>query len=108
MVPGLCSLLLLQTKNERRVSVTQSAFAQGIDMRSDTPVEGGHADTERLGPRRDRMRDDDILDATLDVLAEVGDGGMTMGTWLRRALAKTMPPMSPKSSSRSSDASSTI
>ncbi len=39
----------------------------------------------RLGRKRDHTRDDDLLDATLDVLAEVGYEGMTMDLVARRA-----------------------
>lgn len=43
--------------------------------------------TTRLGRKRDHTRDDDILDATLEVLAEVGYGGLTMDVVAARAAA---------------------
>lgn len=43
--------------------------------------------TGRLGRKRDHTRDGDILDATLDVLAEVGYGGMTIDMVAARASA---------------------
>ncbi|HEU4324018.1 MAG TPA: TetR/AcrR family transcriptional regulator [Roseiflexaceae bacterium] len=52
-----------------------------------TAGEGEGAQTARLGRKRDPMRDDDILDATLDVLAEVGYGGLTMDMVAARAAA---------------------
>jgi AcrR family transcriptional regulator len=74
-------------KNERTVSITQHKPAQGIGMQNDTPSEGGRAQTAQLGRKRDHARDADILDATLDVLAEVGYGGMTMDVVAARAVA---------------------
>jgi AcrR family transcriptional regulator len=41
----------------------------------------------RLGRKRDATRDDDILEATLDVLAEAGYAGMTMDMVATRAKA---------------------
>lgn len=43
--------------------------------------------TVQRGRKRDHTRDDDILNSTLDVLAEVGYGGMTMDMVAARAVA---------------------
>lgn len=43
--------------------------------------------SKRLGRKRDHTRDNAILDATLDVLAEVGYGGMTVDMVAARASA---------------------
>lgn len=67
--------------------MTQYETAQGIGERNDTPSEGERAQTARLGRKRDHTRDDDILDATLDLLAEVGYGDMTMDMVAARAAA---------------------
>lgn len=53
----------------------------------DAPSGGERAQIARLGRKRDHSRDADILDATLDVLAEVGYGGMTMDLVAERAAA---------------------
>ncbi|MFT4210418.1 MAG: TetR/AcrR family transcriptional regulator [Microbacterium sp.] len=47
-------------------------------MRADTTVEPEAAVRSRLGRPRDASRDDDILDATIDILAECGYDGMTI------------------------------
>ncbi|GAA2575792.1 TetR/AcrR family transcriptional regulator [Dactylosporangium fulvum] len=46
-----------------------------------------HEQTARTGRKRDHTRDADILDATLEVLAEVGYAGMTMDLVAARAKA---------------------
>lgn len=45
----------------------------------------GNEAAPRLGRKRDHTRDDDLLDATLEVLAEVGYGGMTIDMVAARA-----------------------
>lgn len=45
----------------------------------------GNEAVPRLGRKRDHTRDDDLLDATLEVLAEVGYGGMTIDMVAARA-----------------------
>jgi len=74
-------------KNRRTVSIAQHKPAQEIAGRNDTPSEDGRAQTARLGRKRDHTRDEDILDATLDILAEVGYGGITMDMVAARAVA---------------------
>ena len=55
---------------------------------TDTPTIAGESlPITRLGRKRDHTRDDDILDATLDVLAEVGYVGLTMDLVAARAAA---------------------
>ncbi|HEV2528470.1 MAG TPA: TetR/AcrR family transcriptional regulator [Thermomicrobiales bacterium] len=54
---------------------------EGQDARDATPVRS------RGGRKRDPTRDDDILDATLDVLAEVGYAGLTTDLVAARAQA---------------------
>lgn len=61
--------------------------AQGTRKRNDTPSEGERAQTTRLGRKRDHTRNEDILDATLDLLAQVGYGDMTMDMVAARATA---------------------
>ncbi len=51
------------------------------------PAEGARGQSPRLGRKRDHTRDADILDATLEVLAEVGYAGMTMDMVAVRAKA---------------------
>ena len=63
----------------------QSKPAQGSAEQNDPPSQGESVQTVRLGRKRDHTRDDDILDATLDVLAEAGYGGLTMDMVAARA-----------------------
>jgi AcrR family transcriptional regulator len=62
-------------------------------LQSSTAPNAAHASQEhrlepkRLGRRRDDTRDDDILDAALDVLAEAGYSGMTVDMVAIRAKA---------------------
>lgn len=54
----------------------------------DAPIDSASADTApRLGRKRDHTRDPEILEATLDVLAEVGYDGMTVDLVAARAHA---------------------
>ena len=59
----------------------------GSEAHDDPLSDGERVHTARLGRKRDATRDDDILDATLDVLAEVGYGGLTMDMVAARATA---------------------
>jgi AcrR family transcriptional regulator len=65
----------------------RSKPAQGVREQSDVSSEGEGGHTARLGRKRDHTRDDDILDVTLDVLAEVGYTGLTMSMVAARAAA---------------------
>lgn len=77
-VSELISIVFVSIRSERTVSITQHKSAQSIEGENDTPSEDGRAQTARLGRKRDHTRDEDILEATLNVLAEVGYGGMSM------------------------------
>ncbi|MBW4475271.1 MAG: TetR/AcrR family transcriptional regulator [Stenomitos rutilans HA7619-LM2] len=67
--------------------MAQHEPTQDIGERNHLPSEDKRAVNTRLGRKRDHMRDADILDATLDVLAEVGYGGITMDMVAARAVA---------------------
>jgi len=67
-------------------TIMRKQFA-GSGMHSDKPAEGEGVPPTRLGRKRDPTRDEDILDATLDVLAEVGYGALTMDLVAARASA---------------------
>lgn len=58
---------------------------QSVEEQNASPPSRGQS--ARLGRKRDHTRDDDILDATLDVLAEVGYGVLTMDMVAARASA---------------------
>lgn len=62
-----------------------SASIQDMGEQNDPSSEGERTHTTRLGRKRDPSRDDDLLDATLDVLAEAGYRGLTMDMVAARA-----------------------
>jgi AcrR family transcriptional regulator len=61
--------------------------ANGVAHQDGDAVGGARSQTSRFGRKRDHSRDADILDATLDVLAEVGYLGMTVDMVVARARA---------------------
>ncbi len=67
--------------------MTPSEPAQGIATHDDGPIETGSGEHGRVGRKRDHTRDAAILDAALEVLAEVGYAGMTMDMVAVRAKA---------------------
>jgi AcrR family transcriptional regulator len=67
--------------------MTQHDPARGDRATGDGDAEAGGGRPARLGRKRDHTRDAVILDAALEVLAEVGYDGMTMGMVAARARA---------------------
>ncbi len=65
----------------------QSRPTQEIAIRDDEPIEAEEGHLTRVGRKRDHTRDAAILDAALEVLAEVGYAGMTMDMVAVRAKA---------------------
>ncbi len=65
----------------------RSGPTQDIAIRDDEPVEAEHGHLTRVGRKRDHTRDAVILDAALEVVAEVGYAGMTMDMVAVRAKA---------------------
>jgi AcrR family transcriptional regulator len=72
--------MMIGTTEEETAAMTQHDLVH----RPDTAPEVDHA---RLGRKRDHSRDPEILDAALDVLAEVGYEGMTVDMVAARAKA---------------------
>ena len=67
--------------------MTQQDPARDVEVRDEGLEEAEHGRPARLGRKRDHTRDAVILDAALEVLAEVGFDGMTMDIVARRAKA---------------------
>ncbi len=67
--------------------MTQHDPARDVSVLGDGDIEAGRGQPARLGRKRDHTRDAVILDAALEVLAEVGYDGMTMDMVAVRAKA---------------------
>lgn len=67
--------------------MTQHDPARDVSVLGDGDIESGGGQPSRLGRKRDHTRDAVILDAALEVLAEVGYDGMTMDMVAVRAKA---------------------
>lgn len=73
--------------NELTPAMTQGEPAQDAGAHTSAASNDERAHSTPLGRKRDHTRDATILDATLDVLAEVGYRGMTMDMVAARAAA---------------------
>lgn len=67
--------------------MTQHDPRREVAVRGDGAIEAESGQPVRLGRKRDHTRDAEILDAALEVLAEVGYDGMTMDVVAARAKA---------------------
>ncbi len=67
--------------------MTQDDSIGEFEIPNDRAIEAERGQPVRLGRKRDHTRDAAILDASLDVLAEVGYDGMTMDVVAARAKA---------------------
>ena len=72
---------------EETIGMTQHGPARDVAEMEDEGTQAGRGQTARLGRKRDHTRDPEILDAALEVLAEVGYESMTMGMVASRAKA---------------------
>jgi len=77
----------MMANEEETVAMTQHDPAQDVAVLDDGDSEAGRGPPARLGRKRDHTRDPEILDAALEVLAEVGYDGMTMDMVAVRAKA---------------------
>lgn len=74
-------------KNEEPATRTRHDPVGDMAVLDEGLTRGERGQTTRLGRKRDHTRDAEILDATLEVLAEVGYTGMTMDMVAVRAKA---------------------
>lgn len=86
-VPEMFGRVYVVMKNEVLIAMPHDEPAQGIRERNTAPSNDERVHTARLGRKRDHTRDNDLLDATLDLLAEVGYGDLTMNMVAARAAA---------------------
>jgi AcrR family transcriptional regulator len=87
---GLASRIAMQHQCASTVLAMTSVrnTEQAVSATTTAHAGSGHrVEPNRLGRRRDDTRDDDILDAALDVLAEAGYSGMTVDMVAIRAKA---------------------
>lgn len=86
-VPELISIVGGVAGREEMRAVGPEEITRGAAIPGGEPGDAGGAGVSRVGRKRDRSRDADILDAALDLLAEVGFARLTIDMVAARARA---------------------